>query len=288
MVTMTENFKCFICDGTFASENALYQHVTIERKRPCDFKCGWCGTKLRSKYLYDTHTKKCRKNVTKNGGNIPIKTVINVENDLINYEDVSTASDDDANDNSHIHTKRESESPDIVDKPEQKRKSQKIETNTVPIDRDLSQHMLTFKQYETISKKYPSFNVHDTKIIIQKIYAIFYMVTNDTCIYKYNLDFVLNTYRNDPNRRRVPSSMKTVVAANNNWTCNICDMKLSHAHDIDHIISLCEGGSNDANNLQPLCKNCHGLKSKIDIMFRNNTIDMRRYYNELISIEPNK
>lgn len=30
--------------------------------------------------------------------------------------------------------------------------------------------------------------------------------------------------------------------------------------EVDHIVPLCKGGSNDARNLQLLCKRCHGSK----------------------------
>ena len=42
----------------------------------------------------------------------------------------------------------------------------------------------------------------------------------------------------------------------NNCKCNIIDDKF----DIDHIRPLANGGTNKADNLQPLCKACHGEK----------------------------
>lgn len=37
--------------------------------------------------------------------------------------------------------------------------------------------------------------------------------------------------------------------------------RVTVATEIDHIVPLSEGGSNDRSNLQPLCKACHAAKT---------------------------
>jgi 5-methylcytosine-specific restriction endonuclease McrA len=54
---------------------------------------------------------------------------------------------------------------------------------------------------------------------------------------------------------------KRVIAASQQWRCNICTQLLPACYEIDHIIPLFREGSNDSNNLQALCRNCHGVKS---------------------------
>ena len=50
---------------------------------------------------------------------------------------------------------------------------------------------------------------------------------------------------------------------NDNPNCHICNCKLKQkAFEIDHIIPLACGGSNDNENLQVLCKPCHFVKTK--------------------------
>lgn len=39
---------------------------------------------------------------------------------------------------------------------------------------------------------------------------------------------------------------------------------LTISYEIDHIKPLCVGGSNEENNLQALCRNCHGDKTMFE------------------------
>ena len=43
-----------------------------------------------------------------------------------------------------------------------------------------------------------------------------------------------------------------------NFKCNKCECEIKdNTYEIDHIRPLANGGTNKANNLQPLCKACH-------------------------------
>jgi hypothetical protein len=67
-----------------------------------------------------------------------------------------------------------------------------------------------------------------------------------------------------PNRttkRRVSSNHKKYVASNQKWKCRACGKLLDHSYEVDHIIPLYKGGTNDLHNLQALCRNCHGKKT---------------------------
>lgn len=48
-------------------------------------------------------------------------------------------------------------------------------------------------------------------------------------------------------------------------SCAICDKSYERTHQVDHIIALCNGGSDDWSNLQPICVKCHRIKTGQDI-----------------------
>lgn len=44
------------------------------------------------------------------------------------------------------------------------------------------------------------------------------------------------------------------------YQCNYCKQKIDNIYDVDHIIPLKDGGSNDVINLQILCQSCNRTK----------------------------
>jgi 5-methylcytosine-specific restriction endonuclease McrA len=62
-------------------------------------------------------------------------------------------------------------------------------------------------------------------------------------------------------RSKLNETKKKVVASSQQWTCSTCKQILDASYEIDHIIPLYKGGNNDLNNLQALCRNCHGQKT---------------------------
>ena len=67
-------------------------------------------------------------------------------------------------------------------------------------------------------------------------------------------------------KRAVSETKKKFVAASQNWTCAHCNNQLDHTFEVDHKIRLQHGGSNDADNLVALCRQCHGVKSSFENM----------------------
>lgn len=62
-------------------------------------------------------------------------------------------------------------------------------------------------------------------------------------------------------KRNVNGYRKRLLAANQFWKCGHCRNLLDPAFEVDHIIALSEGGTNNDDNLICLCRNCHGKKT---------------------------
>ena len=75
----------------------------------------------------------------------------------------------------------------------------------------------------------------------------------------------VNNMMKSKSRRRVTPLTKKIVASNQQWKCKKCQETLDFSYEIDHIVPLYGGGSNDVNNLQALCRNCHGKKTLLGI-----------------------
>lgn len=64
--------------------------------------------------------------------------------------------------------------------------------------------------------------------------------------------------------RKVSDQLKKIVASQQHWNCKKCKNILDATYEVDHIIALEDGGSNHIQNLQALCRNCHGKKTMED------------------------
>ena len=65
-------------------------------------------------------------------------------------------------------------------------------------------------------------------------------------------------------KRSVSETKKKFVAANQNWLCGDCKRQLPAWFEVDHVIALHNGGSNEVSNLVALCRECHGKKTAMD------------------------
>ena len=77
-----------------------------------------------------------------------------------------------------------------------------------------------------------------------------------------------NSVRASPTttKRSVGETKKKFIAANQNWKCAHCSEQLTAWFEVDHKIRLDRGGDNHVNNLEALCRNCHGKKTSMESM----------------------
>jgi hypothetical protein len=72
---------------------------------------------------------------------------------------------------------------------------------------------------------------------------------------------MLNSGGNPNNKRSVSETKKKYVASQQAWKCKHCDDMLDATFEVDHVVDLQFGGSNNVDNLVALCRNCHGKKT---------------------------
>ena len=65
-------------------------------------------------------------------------------------------------------------------------------------------------------------------------------------------------------KRSVSETKKKFVASQQNWKCGHCGEQLTAWYEVDHIVRLEYGGSNEIDNLVALCRDCHGKKTTIE------------------------
>ena len=65
----------------------------------------------------------------------------------------------------------------------------------------------------------------------------------------------------------IPPRVKDRIVIRSGGACQECGTPFSERMkpEFDHIVSLINGGTNTEGNLQPLCRPCHGAKTKVDV-----------------------
>lgn len=67
-----------------------------------------------------------------------------------------------------------------------------------------------------------------------------------------------------PKRPKISPFLRWELGAKQAFKCRLCQALLQAASEVDHIIPRMHGGSDDDSNLQVLCCNCHGEKSRLE------------------------
>ncbi len=76
--------------------------------------------------------------------------------------------------------------------------------------------------------------------------------------------FYPNQNQQTATKRSVSETKKKWVASQQNWHCNHCSKQLPAWFEVDHKVRLEYGGSNNVENLEALCRDCHGKKTAME------------------------
>jgi hypothetical protein len=74
-------------------------------------------------------------------------------------------------------------------------------------------------------------------------------------------------------KRSVSESKKKFVASGQDWCCYNCKEKLKATFEVDHIVPLFKGGTNQIDTLRALCLECHRLHTISDKLLTDHMDD---------------
>lgn len=74
----------------------------------------------------------------------------------------------------------------------------------------------------------------------------------------------MHTSGKKSSKRSVSETKKKYIASLQDWKCNKCQNKLSAWYEVDHKLRLERGGTNELDNLEALCRECHGQKTAME------------------------
>jgi len=89
--------------------------------------------------------------------------------------------------------------------------------------------------------------------------------------YKKNIKGILGKlFQNNSNlknqRKFWTEAEKRIIASKQKFLCNLCKNILPAQWNADHIIPLMNGGTNELDNCQILCPNCHAAKTQQEMI----------------------
>jgi 5-methylcytosine-specific restriction endonuclease McrA len=80
-------------------------------------------------------------------------------------------------------------------------------------------------------------------------------------IEKQDSETVLYHIKSRDKRKKINKDTRKLIADSQQNTCGECKLPLSPYYQIDHIVGLQFGGTNESSNLMALCCECHCIKS---------------------------
>lgn len=69
-------------------------------------------------------------------------------------------------------------------------------------------------------------------------------------------------------RQRFSAQARFRIVHDQDFKCALCHYKIPVDFNIDHVVPLWDGGTNDRSNLQGVCVACHGAKTETEARAR--------------------
>ena len=69
-------------------------------------------------------------------------------------------------------------------------------------------------------------------------------------------------------RKRFSAQARFRIVHDQDFKCALCQYKIPVDFNIDHVVPLWDGGTNDRSNLQGVCVTCHGAKTVVEARTR--------------------
>ena len=249
-ISPNRNYKALIY---YCVNNHMYHVTNSESALGLSHSAREIETKIKSICIDDT--KEQEKNIFKDKKifeNVPIKDLVNYKDCIIMYNQKNT-------DNQEIHYKHNlnDELDEIIGLYEYvpKIKNQKYAVIRIDFNQNdqkvilvvdpNDQHIMTYKDIQKICV--------DTKLEFKN--QSFGAIVSELKDKFFNAKSIRHTFTKE----------ERIAMFKDEPTCEICKKSLKVTNfEIDHIIPLGNGGTNDADNLQVLCKPCHFEKSKTE------------------------
>ena len=99
-----------------------------------------------------------------------------------------------------------------------------------------------------------------------KMFMSPFLESNNINLKEYSNIEKIKTSGKKATKRSVSETKKKYVASKQNWKCFNCEKTLTHTFEIDHVIRLENGGTNEVSNLVAYCRECHGEKTAMENM----------------------
>lgn len=180
----------------------------------------------------------------------------------------------------HIHRQNDKECQDMklaLDKERQEMKlalDKERQEMKLVLDKERQEMKLAFK--ESMKEQYDKLVVEVKRAGNTTTKNSNNMTNNETTLITQESDEPHQKSRNK--RKRISKAVRGRVVETQNNACGECKQTLTLYYEIDHIIGLQFGGTDEEKNLMALCRECHGKKSIAENQYKTSYMQAKNRY----------